>query len=220
LVPTVWGFNARWLPAFFGLEMPHGKQLLVALLLAWIGVTGAVSGHALVSAVFLLGAAILSASALRVFGAANRQAAAVRVAYGWLIVSACLTAWAAVADQTGGIWGASRHAVTVGFLGSMVFIIGPRILPPFCGARVLFSKQAALAALILLNTGCFLRVLSEVPAYEGFAHAQLFWHILPISAVTELTAVAIFAANLLITFCRLPGHVIARGQRADKRVFV
>jgi len=67
------------------------------------------------------------------------------------------------------------------------------------------------ASLLLLNVGCTLRVGSEIPAYEGLAHAQLFWHILPVSAVTELTAVTLFAANLLVTFCRRPAHLAARG---------
>ncbi len=229
LVPTVWGFNARWLPVFAGLQAPDGKLLLKATGLAWAGVVIALMGQALISAALLLASAALAAFALRVFhrtvnppktaGVHTSFPVFVRVAYVWLAVAGVLTVWAAAADQAGGIWGASRHSVTVGFLGVMVFAIGQRILPAFCGARVLFSKRGMLASLVLLNAGCALRVISEIPAYEGFAYAQLFWRILPVSAVTELTAVSLFAANLLVTFCRPPAHLTAESPHPARRVF-
>ncbi len=212
LVPTVWGFNARWLPVFLGLRAPNGRQLLAALGLAWAGALFALGGQTLVSALLLLTAAVWAAFALRIFHKAATAAKSigvhpwfpwfVRAAYVWLAAGAGLTVWAAAADRHGGIWGASRHAVTVGFLAAMVFAIGPRILPAFCGSRVLFSKRLMLASILLLNVGCALRVGSEIPAYEGFAGAQWFWRVLPISAITELIAVTLFAVNLLVTFSR------------------
>ena len=51
---------------------------------------------------------------------------------------------------------------------------------------------------VLLLIGCFLRVGSEILAYQGFAGFAWSW--LPVSAITEMIAVAIFAANLAITF--------------------
>ncbi len=229
LVPTVWGFNARWLPVFVGLQGANGKQLLAATGLGWLGVLLALSGYSLVAAVLFLIAAAVATFALRIFHRPVKAAKTtgvhgsfpwfVRFAYLWLGVAGVLTVWAAAADHAGGIWGASRHSVTVGFLGVMVFAIGQRILPAFCGARVLFSKRAMLASLVLLNVGCALRVSSEIPAYEGFLYAQLFWRILPISAVTELTAVSVFAANLLVTFCRPPAHLSVEAPRPAPGVF-
>ncbi len=58
-----------------------------------------------------------------------------RLPYAWLIVAASMSVWAAFADVHGGIWGASRHALTVGFAATMVFAIGPRILPHFAGIQ-------------------------------------------------------------------------------------
>jgi uncharacterized protein involved in response to NO len=110
--------------------------------------------------------------------------------------------YAAVADTHGGIWGASRHALTVGFLSTMVFAIGQRILPAFCGMRLLYSKRLMGASLAILNLGCLLRVASEVPAYEW--NLRTAWQILPVSAVTELTAVTLFALNLGITLLLPP----------------
>jgi hypothetical protein len=212
LVPTVWGFNARWLPGFLGLRPPKGRLLLVAVAFVWIGVLSAAFSQSLVSGLSLIVAAGLAAFALHIFQRPEKPAkiegihpafsAFIKMAYVWLSIAVVLSAWAAESDTSGGIWGASRHAVTVGFLGAMVFAIGQRILPAFCGAQVLFSKDLMLGSLLLLNVGCAMRVCSEIPAYEGFVHTQLFWRLLPISAISELTAVTLFAANLIATFGR------------------
>jgi hypothetical protein len=224
LVPTVWGFNARWLPVFLGLRAPRGRVLLCAVASAFAGVAFSVSGLSVVAAALFVLSGSIAAVALRVFEPAEQLAkingvhasfpSFVRLTYVWLLVAGALTVWAAAADHAGGIWGASRHAATVGFLAAMVFAIGQKILPAFCGARVLFSRQAMFASLLLLNLGCALRVTSEVPAYEGFAFAGLFWRVLPVSAVIELTAVSIFAANLLVTFYR-PARASAKARASS-----
>jgi uncharacterized protein involved in response to NO len=125
-----------------------------------------------------------------------------RGAYVWLLIAAALGVYAAITDSYGGIWGASRHSLTVGFLGTMVFAIGQRVLPAFCGMRLLYSKRLMFASLAVLNFGCLLRVASQVPAYEGNLPAA--WSILPVSAMTELTAVILFALNLAITLLLPP----------------
>src|SRR4051812_2228612 len=67
LVPTVWGFNARWLPVFLGLQAPDGKRLIVAVGLGWVGVLVALTGNSLPTALLLLGSAIVATHALRIF---------------------------------------------------------------------------------------------------------------------------------------------------------
>ena len=62
--------------------------------------------------------------------------------------------------------------------------------------------SAAEAQQMLSHLGCFLRVISEVIAYEGYG--RWAWNVLPVSAVTELTAVSLFALNLVLTFLRNP----------------
>jgi hypothetical protein len=109
-----------------------------------------------------------------------------------------LGVWAAFTDNSRGIWGASRHALTVGFLSTMVFVIGQRILPAFSGMNVLFSTKLMFAALSLLTLGCALRVSSEILAYGDFLDSAWSW--LPVSAVTEMVAVTLFASNLILTF--------------------
>ncbi|MBZ5607193.1 MAG: hypothetical protein LAP38_02970 [Acidobacteriia bacterium] len=220
LVPAVWGFNARWLPVFLGLEAPGARRLYAALLVAWTAAIAMPFGFAVFSAALLPVAALLAVSALHVFKPATQPPKLngvhasfpifVRGAYVWLLVAAGLSIAAALADREGGIWGASRHALTVGFLSTMVFAIGQKILPAFCGARVLFSKQLMLASLTLLNLGCALRVGSEIPAYEGYLRQA--WSVLPVSAVIELTAVTLFAANLAFTFLRPAAHLLREQQ--------
>ena len=121
-----------------------------------------------------------------------------RLTYAWLIVAGSMSVWAAFADVHGGIWGASRHALTVGFAATMVFAIGPRILPHFAGIQNIFSKQLMFLSLLCLQIGCLLRVSSEPLAYEGIA--SFAWKVLPVSGMLELSGVLIFATNLVLTF--------------------
>lgn len=211
-VLAVWGFNARWLPVFLGLREPSSRGLLVALAASACGIGAALLGQFLIATVLLLAGSVCAVFALRVFqrplkpaktlGVSGSFPHFVRGAYVWLLVAAALGIFAALSDSYGGIWGASRHSLTVGFLATMVFAIGQRVLPAFCGMRVLYSKKLMFASLAVLNLGCFLRVASEVPAYEG--NFLIAWKILPVSAVTELTAVMLFALNLGITLLLPP----------------
>lgn len=218
LVIAIWGFNARWLPVFLGLDAPNGRALLAALGLAWAAIVAGFSGATMLSAALLPAAAVTALVALHVWRKPLRPAKIegvhrsfpffVKFAYVWLLVASGLGVLAAWADHSGGIWGAARHALTVGFISTMVFAIGQRILPAFGGARVLYSPRLMLASLAALTLGCALRVGSEIPAYEGYS--QIAWHVLPCSAVIELLAVSLFAANLFATFARPPAHLDAR----------
>lgn len=211
-VAAVWGFNARWLPVFAGLRQPRSASLLTALATWFAALCLGLAAMLLPAAVLLLAASLLAAFALRVFepsiqppkvlGVSPLFPHFARGAYAWLLLAASLSIWAAAADTHGGLWGASRHALTVGFLATMVFAIGQRVLPAFCGMRVLYSPRLMTASLVLLNLGCALRVFSEIPAYE--ADLALAWRVLPVSAVIELTAVTLFALNLAITLLLPP----------------
>ena len=211
-VLVVWGFNARWLPIFLGLRAPSGRGLLAALAASICGIGAALFGEFRLSTALLLIASIAAAISLKVFQRGLKPAKTlgvhssfpvfVRGAYAWLLIAAGLGVFAAQADTAGGIWGASRHALTVGFLSTMVSAIGQRVLPAFCGMRVLYSGKLMFASLGLLNAGCLLRVASEVPAYEGYLAAA--WSVLPVSAIVELTAVSLFALNLGVTLVLPP----------------
>lgn len=209
LVPLVWGFSAKWLPIFLGLREPRAEWLLRAVAANSLGVLSALCGWMVLSTVLLLAGILAAAFAIRVFERGERPAKVkgvhrsfpgfVRLAYVWGAISAVLAIWASLSSTTAaGVWGASRHALTVGFLALMVFAVGERVLPAFSGMRVLFSTRLMFAALLLLACGCFLRVGSEILAYQGYAQSAWSW--LPVSAITEMTAVTLFAANLILTF--------------------
>jgi len=214
-VLAVWGFNARWLPVFLGLQPPSSRVLLAALSMCAGAVVCALCGYFPVAAALLTIASLTAIMALRLFEPAVTPAKTagvhpsfpyfVRLSYVWLFAASILSMWAARSDLSGGIWGASRHALTVGFLASMIFAIGQRVLPAFCGMRQLFSSRLMFGSLFMLNIGCLLRVSSEIPSYEGYS--QVAWHVLPFSAILELIAVTLFAVNMVLTLAQPPAHL-------------
>lgn len=208
LVPFVWGFSAKWLPVFLGLRPTRGKILLAAVGINTAGLVAAFLGWMEIAVVCFVFAIGLASMGLGVFAYHEKPAKLngvhfslpffIRLAYVWAFVAASLGVWAAFTDNAHGIWGASRHALTVGFLSTMVFAIGQRVLPAFSGMKVLFSTKLMLSALSLLTIGCVLRVSSEVLAYQGYLTSAWSW--LPVSALIEMSAVTLFAINLAATF--------------------
>jgi hypothetical protein len=231
LVPFVWGFTSRWMPAFLGLKPSNTRLLLAGLVLNTIGVALALLGMPAVSAVLLLLATATSLVALRLFDKTRHPAktrtvsswfpAFVRIAFVWSLIAAALGVWASLSPEAAGIGGASRHALTVGFVSIMVFSVGPRVLPAFSGLRVLYSAKLMSGALALLTLGCTIRVSAEIVAYQGYA--QWGWDLLPVSAIIEMTAVTLFAFNMVATLLRAPLvppaalHATARDERSAKK---
>ena len=218
LVPMVWGFSARWLTVFLGLRELRSRLLGAAIIANTLGVLAALFAYFAPATILLLIGAVGSGVAIRFFEPSAKKPKVagihssfpyfVRIAYVWLIVAAALGIWAEFsADLSPGIWGASRHALTVGFIAAMVFSVGQRVLPSFCGMRILASPKLMFAGLALLTLGCTLRVASEILAYQNFA--AWAWSVLPVSALIEMTAVSLFAINLVWTFLRPP--VVAPG---------
>ncbi len=208
LVPFVWGFSAKWMPIFLGIPKPRARLLLTAAVASLAGAGLTFTGWTKPAMVIFLCAAALAIHALRILEFPQREPKTkgvhasfplfVRLAYAWLVAAAGLGVYAAYFDHSGGVWGASRHALTVGFIAVTVFCVGQRVLPSFAGMTVLYSTRLMLAGLIMLNVGCLLRVSSEFLAYQDYA--AWAWRVLPVSAVIELAAVTIFALNLGLTF--------------------
>lgn len=212
VVPFVWGFSAKWLPIFLGLRPTRKRLLASAAIINAVAVLIALFGMYRTTAVLLFAASVAAPLALRIFASPQQPAKVngvhptlplfVRFAYAWSLVGASLAIWAAFDGNPAGVAGAGRHALTVGFMATMVFCVGQRVLPAFCGMRTLWSPRLMFGGLALLTTGCALRIVSEVLAYPGyFAPA---WHWLPVSAVMELTAITVFAINLAATMLSTP----------------
>ncbi len=210
LVPFVWGFSAKWLPIFLGLRPVRGRVLLGAIVVNAAAVVAALAGAIGLTVWLALIGITTAVGALRLFeptaqppklkGVHTSFPVFVRLAYVWAICAAGLAIWAAQASDASGIWGASRHALTVGFFATMVFSIGQRVLPAFSGMRLLFSTKLMFASLLSLTIGCVLRVSSEIMAYQHLVAGAWSW--LPVSALTEMAAVTIFAINLIVTFAQ------------------
>ncbi len=214
LVPFVWGFSAKWMTVFLGLKPLRMNLVLAAVLVNLSGVALTLAGIGWFGSwVFVVGVA-LAIAGLRMFEPAVNEAKIrgvhssfpvfVRAAYGWLLVAAMLGVAAVRWDSSGGIWGASRHALTVGFIAVMVMSVGQRILPAFAGMRLLWSTKLMFAGLALVTLGCALRVSCEVIAYQGYA--AWAWSVLPTSALCELAGLTLFAMNILGTFVLEPSH--------------
>jgi hypothetical protein len=235
LAPFVWGFSARWMPTLLGLPPVRARWLFAAVTAVWLGIFLAFAGRIEAATVSLAIASAVAIGALRLFetpiGDARTRGvhpsfpAFVRLAYGWLVTGALLGVAASRWDTSGGLWGASRHAFTVGFVSMMVFAVGQRVLPAFAGARILWSTRLMFAGLLLLAVGCTLRVGSEVLAYQDYA--AWAWRVLPVSAVIEMAAVTVFALNMVMTFVagesrratqetREPAARHSRSQFADR----
>lgn len=205
-LPVAWGYSTRFVTIFLGLEQPdhHASVWLCA------GVTAIVIAglaHRFFAADALaLALTIPAIKALRVFRASARKPKTagvyhsypffVRLSFVWLIVGAATGVLADLIPRAAGLGGASRHAVTVGFLATFIFSIAPRLLPSFLNGRELESPRLMAASLWLLTLGCTLRVSSEAIAYSSGGAA---WSLLPVSAYLELSAVLLFVVNMTLT---------------------
>ena len=215
LVPFVWGFSTKWMRVFLGLKPVRPRLLFSALVLNFVGVVLTLEGWGSEATVFFVVGTMLVIAALRMFEPARQEPKTrgvhpsfpffVRMAYGWLMVAALLGVGAVLWDSLGGIWGASRHALTVGFIAVMVLCVGQRILPAFAGMRLLWSTRLMFTGLFLLSLGCAFRVSSELLAYQNYANWA--WSVLPISAFLELAGITAFAMNIFATFILEPSHV-------------
>jgi uncharacterized protein involved in response to NO len=212
MVPFVWGLSAKWLPVFLGTEPPINGLLGSAVGIHVTAIVLGLAGYFRATTVLLMVSCSFAIVALRILAKPEKAAKTkgihasfpffVRSSYVWLMVAAMLGVWAANAANPAGIWGASRHALTVGFIAMMVFCVGQRVLPAFSGMRLLYSPVLMLIGLLLLSVGCTLRVSGEVLAYQEILSAAWGW--LPYSAILELSAVTMFAANLSVTFLQPP----------------
>lgn len=201
--PVVLGYSAKFFTGLLGAPPPHANGLRISIALLAPAAAAYLIDATRAAAVFTLCAAVAGCWSLRVFraGKARAKTAGVdprypqfaRVAYAWLVAAAALGFFAA----RPGMLGASRHAFTVGFLATLIFAIGPRILPSFLNSRELWSSRAMRWSLVLLTAGCALRVAAEPLAYGGLWTAA--WKVLPVSAFAELAAVLLFGFNLTLS---------------------
>ncbi len=122
------------------------------------------------------------------------------LAFFWLIVSLAL--------MTGGflyetaretplphaLMGAVRHALTVGFMTTLILGVGQRLLPVL-DRTVLARPRLVVPILILIGTGNLLRVGSELAVLA----VPMAYAVMPLSALLEWSALALFSINAAAT---------------------
>jgi uncharacterized protein involved in response to NO len=216
LLSFVLGYSLRLLPTFLGLPQGGAALAWVALLLLTTGTAVEVGTRVAnapgvsVGAMFLtLAGATCAVVTLRVWrpvlpvedGEAAWLGRFVRTAYGWLIVATLLLLGLRTAEALGPVsplhqhafGGASRHALTVGFVSLMIVGVAWRILPIFSGAARPHPARIA-AVFTLLLAGSLLRVGGQIAA--GLWGGG--WHIvMGLSGWLELLGVYLFAQDLL-----------------------
>jgi uncharacterized protein involved in response to NO len=201
--PVVLGYCAKFFPGLLGAAPASVTGIRLSLGFAAVASVGFISDSVFVAAAGTFTAVAFASWSLRIFhpkkgnpkttGVYHRYPDFARLAFVWLAISALLGFGAA----RPGMLGASRHAFTVGFVATLIFSIGPRILPSFLNSRELWSKQAMRFSLALLTAGCTLRVLAQPLAYGAIVEAA--WKLLPFSAICELAAVLLFGLNLAMS---------------------
>jgi hypothetical protein len=103
--------------------------------------------------------------------------------------------------------GAMRHALTVGFMTTLILGVGQRIVP-ILSRDLLAWPQLAVPTFVLIAVGNALRVTLELAT---LATPVAFW-ILPASAIFELAALSLFTANIFRTLWPSPEPLLAAGR--------
>ena len=200
--PVVAGYCAKFFPGLVATGPGHAGAMRAAMALAGLAAIAFAAEAETAGFAASLAAVGLASWSLRIWGETGRPKTAgvyrrypefARLAWAWLALSAVL----GLGASRPGMLGASRHAFTVGFLATLIFSIGPRILPSFLNSRELWSARLMQVSLILVTAGCALRVISEPLAYGSIVAPA--WKTLPVSAFAELTAVLLFGFNLAMS---------------------
>jgi hypothetical protein len=178
-----------------------------------------------VSAIVLTVATAALVANWRIFSPApdgDRSLKFLRVAYVWLFVSLAMLvllpahqaalSWLAptsAAAQMGfshAYYGAARHAITVGFVSLMIVGVAAKVVPTLSGLDS--RKLSALwVPFVLINAGCFLRVVSQT--LTDFTPAA--FPVAGISGLLEVTGLAIWGVHL----CRIMAGRIKPSQPVE-----
>lgn len=213
VVPLAWGYSTRFVTIFLGLQPPDHRAARLVCPAIMLVVLSALTFRFWITDILALAATLAALYALRIFHTPARPAKLlyvykryplfIRLSYGWLVAAAGLGVLADVFPEVTGLGGASRHALTVGFIATLIFALAPRMLPAFLGGRELYSPRLMAASLWLLTGGCLMRVSSEAIAYSS-PSSTIVWSVLPVSAFIELSAVLVFAINMVLTLRQAP----------------
>ncbi|HEU5181115.1 MAG TPA: DUF542 domain-containing protein [Candidatus Polarisedimenticolia bacterium] len=218
VISWILGVSLRTLPVFMGLKanprlaaaLPIPLAASTALLAVGEGIylaDGSVAGRILfgcgglgLAAAFLLfvrAVGILGASGETEPGLDRRYEKFIRLGYAWLAISALMLAAFSLLALAGygmdhALVGAYRHALTVGFITTIMIGMAARIVPVFRGVG-LHSPLLLEATFWLLAAGNLIRVLFQS---LSAAYGPTALRIAGLSGILELAALLLFGYNL------------------------
>lgn len=229
---AIYGFGQRLLPGIAGSATPHRGALESSF---WLHNTGVLLMMLPVSlgwspwaealaAAMLTAAALAYVSGMRGFLRVRRSTPRpevgeallvryVQLAFFWLLASMALLfgadCYAAVRGQPlpHAYLGAVRHALTVGFMTTLILGVGQRLLPILEHTLLAWPRLVA-PIFFLIATGNFLRVSTELATL--FAVSAFV--VMPFSALLELAALTLFTANIVRTLWPPPDPLIRTGR--------
>lgn len=239
-ISSIYGFGLRLLPGFLRLGSPNERLMELAFWLHNLGAAALVGfgelpwARAIAAAAIALGAVcyVLGMRAFR--GRAptaqvNREVAMrpeigerflrryMQLAFAWLLVSLVMlaasgarSAWSSQGESHAFI-GAARHALTVGFMTTLILGVAQRLLPVL-GQTLLAWPPLVRPIFFFIAVGNLWRVATEL--------ATDFWpaayRVMPFSALFELTALSLFAANCLRTMWPPRDRLLREGTVTEK----
>lgn len=163
-------------------------------------------------------------------GEPDRSLKFLRAAYLWLLISlgmlvalpvyqfALLPVLNPQADavRTGfshAYYGATRHAITVGFVSLMIVGVASKVVPILRGA-VPNRLPTLWAPFVLINVGCTLRVVGQTAT----DWAGEFFPLAGVSGVLEVTGLAIWGAHLAALMLRRPAWEESPDDRGPRPI--
>ncbi len=224
---AIYGFGQRLLSGIVGSGTPRAGAIEATFWLHNSGVALLSLGHARETAVAAsLGVALLAAGAfsyavgMRGFVRVRRSSPRpevgtpmlrryVQLAFFWLLVGMTMLLFADLYWNVRSLivphayLGAVRHALTVGFMTTLILGVGQRLLP-ILGHTLLPWPQLVFPTFAFIAIGNSLRVLTELAT----PYSEIAFAIMPFSAVLELFALALFSANALRTLWPAPDPLL------------
>ncbi|HEX8521754.1 MAG TPA: NnrS family protein [Tepidisphaeraceae bacterium] len=205
---AIYGFGLRLIPGLLNLRQLRSKWFAPALLMHNAGLflflTPIHPLQMLGSAFMLLGAIayLVGLDLLRgkpsrpIYGIDPRGHILIRVAFFWLICGMTMIVvqqyFPSLPHAYSGAW---RHALTVGFVTTMILGVGNRILPIFLRQPLASNRLMLLSAALIIigNTG---RVSLELLTIGGWTWS---YRLMGLTGVLELAALTLFALNIAAT---------------------
>lgn len=214
IINMILGYSLRLLPVFLGLRPPRQKLILPAVVAFNAGVLARLVGADLLSGALLVVGTSLHVGALRLF---EPRASYVKsrgvdasfpwfigLAFSWFVIAAlmvlsgdlytALTGTAPAHFYTG----AWRHALTVGFITTLMVGLGCRLLPMFSGVDLWWPRWMRIS-FWLLAVGNATRVIFQLATATGERWAFL---VMGTSGLMELTALTLFGVGIWKTLAR------------------